>query len=114
MQQHQPQDTSTMLYRIGELERQIHEIREQLKTYVPATVNDIQLQNIQSSLARMERDVVEMKTKQEKVEEEARKRYEQQENTISTLQIRFLIAVVTTVVTIIGSIVVSYVGHLFR
>jgi hypothetical protein len=103
-----------MVYRISTLEQQFKDVQVQLKLYVPASENALRLQFIQDLLSRMERDVVEMKAKQEKQDEDARKRYEDQEKKTSAVQIRFLVSVISTIVLAAVSVFTAYAGHLFH
>ncbi|SRR6266699_2094097 len=114
MQQPSQESASALLYRITLLEQQLKDVQVQLKSYVPVRENDLQLQNIQSSLTRMERDVIEMKSKQEVQDKEARERYEAQEKATAAVQIRFLISVVSTVVLLAVSIITAYAAHIFH
>jgi hypothetical protein len=110
----QEQDASTMMYRLASLEQQIKQLQEQLKLYVPAGEHTLQLQNIQTTVARIERDVIEIKAKQGETEKEVRERDEKQREAQSALQIRFLISVVSFVVLIVGGVVTGYITHFFR
>ena len=110
----QPQEISTLLYRIADIEQKLKQLQEQLKTYVPVSEHALQLQNIQATVARIERDVIEIKSKQETMEKEARERDDQQREAQSALQIRVLVSIVTGVVVIVGSIITGYITHFFR
>jgi len=109
-----PPEIPTLLYRMTALEQQIKQLQEQLKSYVPARENDLQLLNIQTTVSRIERDVVDMKSKQEGMERETRIKDEQQRETQSALQIRFLVSIVSFVVLIVGGIITGYITHFFR
>lgn len=110
----QQEDASTMMYRLTSLEQQIKQLQEQLKLYVPAGEHTLQLQNIQTTVARIERDVIEIKTKQGETDKEVRERDEKQREAQAALQIRFLISVVSFVVLIVGGVITGYVTHFFR
>lgn len=103
-----------MLYRITALEEQIKRLQEQLKFYVPARENELQLQNIQNSVTRIERDVIDMKAKQQALEKEARDREEQQQKEQASLQIKTLIGIVGFVITVIGGVITAYLTHFIR
>ncbi len=62
----------------------------------------------------MERDVLEMKTKQEKQDEEARKRYEDQEKATARVQIRFLISVLSAIGLAATTIFTVYATHIIH
>jgi len=128
--QEQP-DLSTMLYMIKTLEQQLVQLREQLKTYVPISMNELQLRGVQDTVSRIERDVIAMKAKQEQMEREARDatekqraalgdlQFKQQEvadkqrASIAALQIRFLIGFATAMVTIITIVIAGFITHFF-
>jgi hypothetical protein len=59
MAQQQPADLSTLSYRMGSLEQHVQQLQSELRTYVPARENDLQLQSIRSTVERIERDVQE-------------------------------------------------------
>lgn len=109
-----PQDYSMMLYRITALEEQIKRLQEQLKAYVPARENDLQLQSIQSSVARIERDVIDMKAKQQQMEKEAREQIEHQQQEQAKIQIRVLVGIVGFIITIVGSVLTFYLTHIIK
>jgi hypothetical protein len=114
-QQPPPQDSaSTMLFRIATLEQQLKDLQGQLADYVLKGENTLRLQIIQEAVARMERDVIEMKAKQERQDDEARKRYEDQEKAAAAVQIRFLVSVVSTIVLLAVSIITAYAAHLIH
>ena len=117
--QEQP-DNATMLYMIKNIEQSVAHVQEQLKTYVPIRENDLQLQNIQSTASRIERDVIAMKAKQEAMEKDAREAVEKQRDatekqraSLAALQIRFLIGFAGVVVTIISTVIAGFITHLF-
>lgn len=106
-----PQEYSTLMFQINALEQQIKNLQDQLKSYVTVRENDLQLQNIQSTVSRMERDVLDIKTNQAAMEREARAHNEQLQKEQATLQIRFLTAVVSFIVVIVGGVVTAYLTH---
>jgi len=60
MQPQQPQPDMAMLsYRITSLETHVQQLQTELRTYVPARENEIQLQSIRSTVERIEGDVKE-------------------------------------------------------
>lgn len=99
----QPQDFSTVAYRLQQLELQVQQLHTQLALYVPVRENELQLQSIRATVERIEKDVSttkdqigEMKDAQDK------------------LQIRVLLGIVTTVVTIFSGILIAYGAHLIH
>src|SRR6266700_2629629 len=114
--QEQQPDIATMLYMIKSLEQQLTHVQEQLKSYVPISLNDLQLQNIQTTVSRIERDVVAMKAKQEAMEKDAREAAdkqreatEKQRASLAALQIRFLLGFAGVVVTIISTVIAGFI-----
>lgn len=62
MSQQLPQpDMSALSYRITSLEQHVQQLQVELRTYVPARENDLQLQSIRSTVERIETDVKEAK-----------------------------------------------------
>jgi hypothetical protein len=61
-QQPQQSDMSTLSYRLTSLETHVQQLQVELRTYVPARENELQLQSIRSTVERIERDVQEAKT----------------------------------------------------
>lgn len=99
---HAPQDFATMLYRLNAVEQQVVQLHTQLQLYVPIRENELQLQAIKSTVDRIEDDVKE--TKRQVVE---------MRDLQDKLQIRVLIGIVTTVVTILSGTVIAYIAHFF-
>jgi chromosome segregation ATPase len=109
-----PQEFSTLLFQINALEQQIKQLQDQLKSYVTVRENELQLRLIQDTVSRMERDVVDMKAKQELMEQEARTNNQQQREAQAGLQIRFLVSVVSFVLVVVGGVLTAFLTHLFR
>lgn len=108
------QDTQTLLYRMQSMEQQIKQVQEQLKAYVPARENELQLRNIQEAVTRIERDMTAIRTKQEEFERETQKRDEEQKASQSALQIRVLWGVISSLIFAGTGILVGYVTHFFH
>lgn len=60
-QQSQPADMSALTYRLTALEQHVQQLQTELRTYVPARENELQLQSIRSTVERIESDVKEAK-----------------------------------------------------
>ncbi len=99
----QPQDLSTIAYRLNTLEQQVQQLHTQLQLYVPVRENELQLQAIKSTVDRIETDVLDTKKQVGAMRESQDK-----------LQIRVLLGIITTVVTILGGILIGYVTHLIH
>lgn len=59
MQQPPSQDIATLAYRIASIEQNVQHLQTELRSYVPARENDLQLQSIRSTVERIEGDVKE-------------------------------------------------------
>lgn len=97
-----PQDLSTISYRLDSVERQVMQLHTQLQMYVPVRENELQLQAIKSTVERIEDDVRATKTQVSEMRDAQDK-----------LQIRMLLGIVTTIVTILSGIVIAYIAHFF-
>jgi hypothetical protein len=96
------QDLATIIYRLNFLEQQVSQLHSQLQLYVPVRENELQLQAIKSAVDRIEEDV-----------KDTKKQVGEMKDSQDKLQIRVLIGIVTTVVTILSGIVVAYIAHFF-
>lgn len=100
MNSHTPQDFSTISYRLQVVEQQVTKLQNQLELYVPERENELQLQSIRASVDRIEKNVNE--TKEQVSEMKAAQ---------DKLQIRVLLGIVTTVVTILSGILIAWGSH---
>jgi hypothetical protein len=83
-------DISTLSFRITSLEQHVQQLQLELRTYVPARENELQLQSIRSTVERIESDV---------------KAVKQQATELANKQDSILISVLRyVVVTIVGVI----------
>ena len=117
-QSSQPAHMTDLLLRINTVETQVKQVQVQLNQYVPASVNDLQLQSIRSAVDRIERDISEMKrqfnelnTKLITQETEAKQRDAAQRESQDKLQIRVLQAIISIVITILGGVLIGYLTH---
>ena len=97
-----PQDLATISYRLDTIERQVMQLHTQLQLYVPVRENELQLQAIKSTVERIEDDVRSTKLQVSEMRDEQDK-----------LQIRVLLGLVTTIVTILSGILIAFVSHFF-
>jgi len=120
MMQNLPRDQSiqAILFRVDGVEKEIKDVQEKLKTYVPAKENDLQLQNIQNIVSRVERDVIDIKTrvevikdKMETQDKELRARDEKTKEEQSKSQIRGLLFIVSSIITVGAGIVIAIFTH---
>lgn len=116
-----PPDMTGLLIRVNAVEQQVQQVQTQLQQYVPASVNDLQLQSIRSSVDRIERDVSDMKhqltdmnTKLATQEAEAQKRDAAQRESQDKLQIRVLWFIVSAVITVLMALLIAYLTHLIH
>ncbi|HEY4386771.1 MAG TPA: hypothetical protein VGN34_20125, partial [Ktedonobacteraceae bacterium] len=84
------QESNVMSFRLITLEQQLQQVQEQLKSYVPQRENELQLQGIQQTVSRIERDAVEVKIRLERQKKETRSHEEIQRTSQAALQIRVL------------------------
>lgn len=78
------------------------QLHTQLQLYVPVRENELQLQAIKSTVERIEDDVRSTKLQVSEMRDEQDK-----------LQIRVLLGLVTTIVTILSGILIAFVSHFF-
>ncbi len=117
-QSSQPAHMTDLLLRINTVETQVKQVQVQLNQYVPASVNDLQLQSIRSAVDRIERDISEMKrqfnelnTKLITQETEAKQRDAAQRESQDKLQIRVLQAIISIVITVLIGVFIAYLTH---
>lgn len=119
-----PENTSLLIrvntveQQVSQVQAQIHQVQSQLSQYVPASVNDLQLQSIRSSVDRIERDVSDMKhqltdmnVKLTTQENEAQKRDAEQRESQDKLQIRVLWFIVATVIAVLSGVLIAFLTH---
>ena len=119
MQSQQSSNFDTpLLVRLATLEQQLKQVQEILKQlqdqqrlYVSEREYNIQLQGIQGSVSRIERDVVDMKSKLEAQEKEFRDRDDQQKSALASAQFRIVMGVLTFVAGIVSALIIFYITH---
>lgn len=119
MQSQQSSNFDTpLLVRLATLEQQLKQVQELLKQlqdqqrlYVSEREYNIQLQGIQGSVSRIERDVVDMKSKLEAQEKEFRDRDDQQKSALASAQFRIVMGVLTFVAGIVSALIIFYITH---
>jgi cation transport ATPase len=121
-----PPENTSLLIRVNTVEQQVnqvqaqlHQVQSDLRQYVPASVNDLQLQSIRQSVDRIERDVSEIKhelvdvnVKLSKQDTEAQKRDAEQRENQDKLQIRVLWFIVVSVITVLTGVLIAFLNHL--
>lgn len=111
-------DFSTLSYRLDGIEKQIGILQNQLQHYVPVRENELQLRSIQDSVRDVKSDVAEIRKTinemaQKMVEQEnaARERDNAQRESQDKMQIRALWFFASTVVGILGALLIAYITH---
>jgi chromosome segregation ATPase len=108
MQQQQPQsDMSTLAYRISSLEQHVQQLQSELRTYVPARENELQLQSIRSTVERIEGDVKEARKQVTDLNE----KLETQNKETDKLQINVLKWAIGIVVTVLVALLIAHLTH---
>lgn len=117
----QPQDLVTIQYRVEALETGVRELQQQLHSYVSTRENDLQLQNIRSTVERIERDVQDAKkqmsdlsTKLTSQSQEMQNRDAEQRKNQDALQIKVLLGIVSAVGTVLIGVIVAYLSHVIH
>lgn len=100
--QQQP-DIGTLEYRVKSIEVNVQQLQQELRSYVPTNVNDLQLQSIRSTVERIENDVKDLNT-------QLSNQIKQQDQ----LQIRILKYFVITVISILVALLISYLTHIIQ
>lgn len=108
MAQQQPQD-ATLLYRIEALERLFHDLQQQLQQYVRSSENNLHLQAIRDTCERIERELGLAKQQITKSSDEMVKEFASLREEQNKLQVKTLTYIVTTIVTIVGLVLVGVV-----
>lgn len=112
MQQQPPtSDLTTLTFRISSLEQHVQQLQTELRTYVPARENDLQLQSIRSTVERIERDVQEARKQvtdlNTKLENQGKEQDKIQINVLKWA-VGIFVGIVVTVVT---SILIYFLTH---
>ena len=110
MQPLQLPDIGTLEYRVRSIETNVHQLQEELRMYVPANVNDMQLQAIRSTVERIEGDVREAKKQVTDLSTQMLNQSKDQDQ----LQIKFLKYFAVTVVSILAALLIAYLTHFIR
>lgn len=112
-----PDMMTGLIIRINSLEQQsqqvqtqLQQVHTQLQSYVPASMHDLQLQSIRSSVDRIEHDVGEMKRQFNELNTELTTQRENQDK----LQIRVLWGIVSLVITVLTAVLIGYLTHLIK
>ncbi len=121
----QPETLSNILYRLDATEKDISQIKSQLKelpqSYVLTRENDLRLQSVQETVKRIEADVGETKkqvttlsTQMTEQKQEVQQRDAQQRESQDKLVIRVLWGALSIVITIISLAIVAYYTHILH
>ena len=104
------QDQPMLTYKLSLLEQDLARLREQLNLYVPARENDLQLQNIQETVSRIEYDLGETKKQIGEIDN----KLILQREALDKLQIKALWSIVSIVLSGLSAIFVGYITHFFH
>ncbi len=107
--QQQP-DLSTLEYRVKSIETNVQQLQNELRSYVPSSVNDLQLQSIRSTVERIENDVKEAKTQVTGLNTQLSNQVRDQDK----LQINTLKWFGGLVVTVLMALLIAYLTHLIQ
>lgn len=117
----QPSDLNTISYRLDGIEKQVLHLQGQLQMYVPQRENELQLNRIQDSVRDIRDDVSEIRKQindmsQKMIDQEraARERDNAQRESQDKMQIRALWFFVSTVIGILGTLLIAYLTHFFH
>lgn len=106
MQPQQP-DISTLEYRVNSIEQHVHQLQSELRTYVPANVNDLQLQSIRSTVERIENEVKDAKGQVTTLNTQLTSQIREQDQ----LQNRILKYLVGLVITVLVALLIAHLTH---
>lgn len=106
-QQPQQSDMSTLAYRISSLEQHVQQLQSELRTYVPARENELQLQSIRSTVERIEGDVKEARKQVTDLNE----KLETQNKETDKLQINVLKWAIGIAVTVLVALLIAHLTH---
>jgi predicted nucleic acid-binding Zn-ribbon protein len=105
-------------YRLAAFEKELSEVKQQLRYYVSVKENDLQLKGIQTTVNRIEQEVQEAQKRIGEVdnqlvtqEMDAQKQNAALRESQASLQIRVLWGTVSTILTILTSILIGYLTH---
>ena len=103
-------DQAVLAYKLEQVEQEVERLREQLRLYVTARENELQLRSIQESVSRIEREIGETK---KQVGEVDTKLLAQRE-ALDKLQIKVLWGVISLILSVVTAIFIGYMTHLFQ
>jgi len=121
MQQPQIPDIGTLEYRVRSIEQNVMQLQSELRLYVPASVNDLQLQSIRTTVERIQNDVKDAKEQVSHLSLQLSTQVTGLSTQLSNqakeqdqLQIRGLKWFAVTVVGILAALLVAYLTHLIH
>jgi predicted nucleic acid-binding Zn-ribbon protein len=104
------QALATLLVRLNIVEKDIVELQTRLENYVPERENRLELSSIREYLARIESDMTQVKESHQTLSQRLTNEQEKQ----NQLQIKILVGTITTIIGLLGSILVGYITHFFK
>lgn len=109
MAQQQSPDQATVIFRIEALERLVHDLQSQLQQYVRTSENDLHLRSIKDTVERIERELGLAKQQLTDSNKEMGEQFSQLKDEQNKLQVQTLTYIITTIVTIVGLVLVGVV-----
>jgi DNA repair exonuclease SbcCD ATPase subunit len=106
----QQNDQVVFAYKLSQVDQDVERLREQLRLYVTARENELQLRSIQDSVSRIERDMSETKKQIGEVDT----KLAAQQQALDQLQIKVLWGLVSVILSVLTAIFIGYVTHFFH
>jgi hypothetical protein len=98
-------------FQVKMLEHDMQSIQAQLGSYVPKSINDLNLKAILETLQRMGHEIAEIRTQLKEMKETMDTRDREQRESQDKLQIRAMWGAIAFGLSVIGGVLVIYFGH---
>lgn len=100
-----------LLFRVNNLEQIVKDLQLQMREYVRTKENDLQLQNIEGTVGRIEREVIDAKKQLVDVNNKLITQDATQRESQDKLQIRVLWGIVSAVGAILIAVLIAFLTH---
>lgn len=117
----QPQDLSTIVYRLSTLEQEIREVRQHFLLFTPTKENELQLQIITSTVERIAKDVTEVKSQVGEVNDlvgnvrdEMKDKANKSQGALDKWQLNAMGGTLGVIVTVLIGVLIAYATHLIH
>lgn len=100
-----------LLFRVSNLEQIVKDLHQQMREYVRTKENDLQLQNIEGTVGRIEREVIDAKKQIVDVNNKLITQDATQRESQDKLQIRVLWGIVSAVGAILVAVLIAFLTH---